>query len=112
MAEGHPCFVATNGRIGFSADDLAAYSPEAGADVRPLWAAVPKDVSHLSHSDQLDEERAYRLALGDAQFSSASPIGPAGGVRRGFKGATPPSRLWGSLAAGGWGRKSRTSLQT
>lgn len=68
MAEGHPCFVATNGRIGFSADDLAAYSPEAGADVRPLWAAVPKDVSHLSHSDQLDEERAYRLALGDAQY--------------------------------------------
>ena len=45
MTEGHPAFVANNGRIGFSADDFAAYAPETGADVRlsgwPYAAARP-----------------------------------------------------------------------
>ena len=38
MTEGHPCFVANNGRLGFGVDDYPRYAPEAGAPVRPAVA--------------------------------------------------------------------------
>ena len=69
MAEGHPCFVATNGRIGFSADDLATLTPESGQDVRPLWVAVPKENSQLSLSSAWDEDAAYERILGAEQYA-------------------------------------------
>lgn len=59
MTEGHPAFVANNGRIGFSATDHAAYSPEAGADVHLVWIAVRRNVAHLSLADGLTEEDLY-----------------------------------------------------
>ena len=59
MTEGHPAFVANNGRIGFSATDHAAYSPEAGADVRMQWIAVRRTVAHLSLADGMTEEDLY-----------------------------------------------------
>ncbi|WP_309136267.1 IucA/IucC family protein [Nocardioides campestrisoli] len=65
MTEGHPGFVANNGRIGFGADDYAAYAPEAGSDVRLLWLAVRKDQSRLSLAAGLDEETHYRRELGE-----------------------------------------------
>lgn len=40
MTEGHPCFVATNGRLGFGVADFREYVPEAAADVRLVWLAV------------------------------------------------------------------------
>lgn len=64
MSEGHPCFVATNARIGFSAEDLARFTPEASQDVRPLWAAVPREHSHLAVTAGLDEQAAYDRILG------------------------------------------------
>lgn len=64
MGEGHPCFVATNGRIGFSFDDMARYTPEAAPDVRPLWAAVPREYAHLAHTQDLDEKAVYDTVLG------------------------------------------------
>lgn len=48
MLEGHPCFVANSGRIGFSARDLAAYTPEAAAPVRLTWLAAHRDRAHFS----------------------------------------------------------------
>src|SRR5690606_12135675 len=45
MTEGHPCFVANNGRIGFDAMDCRAYAPEAGAPVKLVWLAA-----HHSHT--------------------------------------------------------------
>ncbi|WP_236654342.1 IucA/IucC family protein [Streptacidiphilus anmyonensis] len=43
MTEGHPCFVANSGRLGFDAVDQLRYAPEAGAPVRLLWVAVHPD---------------------------------------------------------------------
>ncbi len=40
MTEGHPAFVANNGRVGFGADDYAAYAPETGSTVRLHWLAA------------------------------------------------------------------------
>jgi len=64
MSEGHPAFVANNGRIGFSADDFAAYAPETGSDVRLLWLAVRRSEAHLSLARDLDEHEHYLAELG------------------------------------------------
>lgn len=46
MTEGHPGFVANNGRVGFGADDYAAYAPETGSTVRLHWLAARRSRSH------------------------------------------------------------------
>ncbi|CAN7583588.1 MULTISPECIES: IucA/IucC family protein [unclassified Variovorax] len=62
MTEGHPGFVANNGRLGFNAVDYRAYAPEAGSDIRVIWLAVHKDnaafasISTLSYEQLLAEE--------------------------------------------------------
>ncbi len=66
MTEGHPAFVANNGRIGFSATDHAAYSPEAGADVHLEWIAVRRSVARLSLADDVTEEELYGSQLDPA----------------------------------------------
>jgi len=67
MTEGHPAFVANNGRIGFSATDHAAYSPEAGADVRMVWIALRRKVAHLSLAEGMTEDDLYDGELDDAE---------------------------------------------
>ncbi|MBP2831640.1 GNAT family N-acetyltransferase [Aquimarina sp. U1-2] len=42
MTEGHPGFVANNGRIGFDSSDYRAYAPEAGNSFSLLWLAGHK----------------------------------------------------------------------
>ncbi len=62
MSEGHPGFVANNGRIGFDARDYVAYAPEAGARFPVVWLAVRRThaefncISSLSHEQLLAEE--------------------------------------------------------
>lgn len=56
MTEGHPAFIANNGRIGFGLDDYAAYAPEAGVSFRLPWVAVRRRLGHLSVGDGWDEE--------------------------------------------------------
>ena len=64
MSEGHPAFVANNGRIGFSADDFAAYAPETGSNVRLLWIAVRRSEARLSLARDLVEHEHYAAELG------------------------------------------------
>ncbi|MFI0962299.1 IucA/IucC family protein [Streptomyces sp. NPDC021080] len=40
MTEGHPCFVANNGRLGFGVHDYLAYAPETASPVRLVWLAA------------------------------------------------------------------------
>ncbi|WP_286009772.1 GNAT family N-acetyltransferase [Salinicola avicenniae] len=54
MSEGHPCFVANSGRIGFDVEDYHRYAPEAGASVRPLWLAAARSCTEYSAIDGLD----------------------------------------------------------
>lgn len=65
MTEGHPGFVACNGRIGWGVDDYAAYAPETGADVRLHWLAVRRDEAHLSLAAGRTEEEHYLAELGE-----------------------------------------------
>jgi siderophore synthetase component/RimJ/RimL family protein N-acetyltransferase len=65
MTEGHPAFVANNGRIGFGGDDFAAYAPEARQDVRLVWLAVRRDKANLSVGAGMVESELYRTELGE-----------------------------------------------
>lgn len=62
MTEGHPGFVANNGRLGFGARDYQAYAPEAGSPFQVVWLAVHKEnatfssLSDLSYRQLIDEE--------------------------------------------------------
>lgn len=64
MTEGHPLFVANNGRIGFGLTDHAAYAPEAGAPVRLVWLAVRRDLSTFTAGRGVDEQTHYLAELG------------------------------------------------
>ena len=54
MTEGHPCFVANSGRLGFDADEYHAYAPEAAAPVRLVWLAARREVATFTCAADLD----------------------------------------------------------
>jgi siderophore synthetase component len=66
MMEGHPGFVANNGRLGFDAVDYAAYAPEAGTPIAVVWLAVHKDHAAFSCAADLDYARLMDEELGEA----------------------------------------------
>jgi siderophore synthetase component len=59
MTEGHPCFVANNGRLGFSAAEFGRHAPEAACPVRLVWVAARRDRSVLALSAGLTENELY-----------------------------------------------------
>ena len=92
MTEGHPIFLANNGRIGFSSVDFAAYAPEAAAPIALIWLAARlslascSTVSDLSYPELLEREldrdtladfRGQLLARGlDAEAYLFIPVHP------------------------------------
>lgn len=52
MTEGHPAFIANNGRIGFTPADYRLYAPEASRPVQLLWIAVSKQVAAFNEGQQ------------------------------------------------------------
>lgn len=86
MTEGHPGFVANNGRIGFSATDHAAYSPEAGADVHLVWVAVRRSLATFALSADLTEDDLWATELDETDRARFS-------LRLEAKGATPDSHV-------------------
>ncbi|MFG1817334.1 IucA/IucC family protein [Kribbella sp. NPDC049174] len=65
MTEGHPCFVANNGRLGFGVTDYRAFAPETGQPVRLTWIAVRKDRATISHSTTITYDDLLQTELGD-----------------------------------------------
>lgn len=64
MSEGHPGFVANNGRLGFDANDYRAYAPEAGTPFRLVWLAVARSRAHFACVPELSYERLMEEELG------------------------------------------------
>lgn len=64
MSEGHPCFVANSGRLGFGVDEYLRYAPEAAVPVRLVWLAVRRERSVFSHAADVDRARLYEAELG------------------------------------------------
>lgn len=65
MTEGHPCFVANNGRLGFGLSDYLGYAPETGARVRLVWLAVSRANAHFTASGSMDYDGHLRDELGE-----------------------------------------------
>ncbi|MGW7684494.1 IucA/IucC family protein [Kribbella sp. NPDC054772] len=65
MTEGHPCFVANNGRLGFGVEDYRSFAPETGAGVALTWIATRRDRTTVAHSSSLRYEDLLRTELGD-----------------------------------------------
>ncbi|MBA3780331.1 MAG: IucA/IucC family siderophore biosynthesis protein [Nocardioides sp.] len=64
MTEGHPAFVANNGRLGFGIDDYEQWAPETGRTTRLVWVAARRSLTHLSLGAGLTEETLYDAELG------------------------------------------------
>jgi siderophore synthetase component len=65
MTEGHPCFVANNGRLGFGLTNYLAYAPETGAGVQLTWIATRRDRTTVSCSSSLTFAELQRSELGE-----------------------------------------------
>ena len=77
MTEGHPCFVANNGRLGFGISDYRAFAPETGAHVRLEWIGVHRSHAVFTSSAGLDYRAHLETELGagilqafDAEFAA------------------------------------------
>ncbi|MDF6020987.1 IucA/IucC family siderophore biosynthesis protein [Streptomyces sp. JH34] len=65
MTEGHPCFVANNGRLGFGVGEYRAYAPEAAAGIRLIWLAARRDRATFTAGEGLDYPTLVAGELGE-----------------------------------------------
>ncbi len=68
MTEGHPAFVANNGRIGFGTDDYTSYAPECGQDLELVWVACRRDKTVFSLGRDVDPKSLYDEGEVDPDF--------------------------------------------
>ncbi|AZQ65416.1 IucA/IucC family siderophore biosynthesis protein [Flammeovirga pectinis] len=69
MFEGHPCFIANNGRIGFNADDYQKFAPEASNGFKVLWVAGHKSKTSFTSIDSLNYTAIITQELGEEQHT-------------------------------------------
>lgn len=66
MTEGHPIFIANNGRIGFGADDYHRFAPETAQPVQLTWLAAIKTKAFFSSVPDLDFAQLIESELDEA----------------------------------------------
>ncbi|PWI07847.1 IucA/IucC family protein [Streptomyces sp. NWU339] len=65
MTEGHPCFVANNGRLGFGIREYRAYAPETANPVRLVWLAAHRSRAAFTAGVGIEYESFLRQELGE-----------------------------------------------
>ncbi|WP_306419772.1 IucA/IucC family protein, partial [Streptomyces capoamus] len=65
MTEGHPCFVANNGRLGFGIHEYLAYAPETASPVRLVWLAAHRSRAAFTAGAGIEYESFLRAELGE-----------------------------------------------
>ncbi|MHC3470440.1 IucA/IucC family protein [Streptomyces sp. 7R007] len=65
MTEGHPCFVANNGRLGFGIHEYLSYAPEAASPVRLVWLAAHRSRAAFTAGVGIEYESFVRQELGE-----------------------------------------------
>ncbi|WPW19424.1 IucA/IucC family protein [Streptomyces sp. HNS054] len=65
MTEGHPCFVANNGRLGFGVHEYRRYAPEAANPVRLVWLAAHRSRAAFTAGVGIEYESFVRQELGE-----------------------------------------------
>ncbi|MFF4490793.1 IucA/IucC family protein [Streptomyces sp. NPDC001544] len=66
MTEGHPCFVANNGRLGFGVHEYLSYAPETASPVRLVWLAAHRSRAAFTAGVGVEYESFLRDELGEA----------------------------------------------
>lgn len=74
MTEGHPVFVANNGRIGFDMDDCHTFTPESGQAMKLVWLAVARVNTSLAMIEELNYEHFIESELGSQQVAAFNNI--------------------------------------
>ncbi|MFI9645992.1 IucA/IucC family protein [Streptomyces sp. NPDC052040] len=64
MTEGHPCFVANNGRLGFGIHEYLSYAPETAHPVRLVWLAAHRSRAAFTAGTGIAYESFVRQELG------------------------------------------------
>lgn len=65
MTEGHPCFVANNGRLGFGIHEYLSYAPETVSPVRLVWLAAHRSRAAFTAGVGIEYESFLREELGE-----------------------------------------------
>ncbi|AKJ13009.1 IucA/IucC family protein [Streptomyces incarnatus] len=65
MTEGHPCFVANNGRLGFGIHEYLSYAPETANPVRLVWLAAHRSRAAFTAGAGIEYESFLREELGE-----------------------------------------------
>ncbi|MER7935112.1 MULTISPECIES: IucA/IucC family siderophore biosynthesis protein [unclassified Streptomyces] len=65
MTEGHPCFVANNGRLGFGVHEYLSYAPETASPVRLVWLAAHTSRAAFTAGVGIEYESFVREELGE-----------------------------------------------
>ncbi|MFF5189525.1 IucA/IucC family protein [Streptomyces sp. NPDC000345] len=65
MTEGHPCFVANNGRLGFGVHEYLSYAPETASPVRLVWLAAHRSRAAFTAGVGIEYETFVRQELGE-----------------------------------------------
>ncbi|WP_316739949.1 IucA/IucC family siderophore biosynthesis protein [Streptomyces sp. MK7] len=65
MTEGHPCFVANNGRLGFGVHEYLSYAPETARPVRLVWLAAHRSRAAFTAGAGIEYESFLRAELGE-----------------------------------------------
>ncbi|MER5403808.1 IucA/IucC family siderophore biosynthesis protein [Streptomyces sp. NPDC002769] len=65
MTEGHPCFVANNGRLGFGVHEYLSYAPETASPVRLVWLAAHRSRAAFTAGAGVAYESFVREELGE-----------------------------------------------
>ncbi|KQX82764.1 IucA/IucC family siderophore biosynthesis protein [Streptomyces sp. Root1310] len=65
MTEGHPCFVANNGRLGFGIHEYLSYAPETASPVRLVWLAAHRSRAAFTAGVGITYESFVREELGE-----------------------------------------------
>ncbi|WP_431031509.1 IucA/IucC family protein [Plantibacter sp. RU18] len=64
MTEGHPAFIASNGRMGFGLREYREYAPEFGRAFRYRWLAARREEAHLALSSGRSDDEHWADELG------------------------------------------------
>ncbi|WP_437823508.1 IucA/IucC family protein [Tenacibaculum mesophilum] len=74
MTEGHPCFVANNGRIGFNIKDYQKYAPESNQSFKLLWIAAHKKYATYTAVKNYEYEKLLESELGKEKLASFKEV--------------------------------------
>ncbi|MFC9928749.1 IucA/IucC family protein [Streptomyces sp. NPDC127190] len=69
MTEGHPCFVANNGRLGFGVHEYLSYAPETARPVRLVWLAAHRSRAAFTAGAGIEYGTFLREELGETTLN-------------------------------------------